>query len=79
MSSTLAPTIDSMPRKPSPQKKDRSVDRHKPGRMARIRQGFAELATEAADEMLIEFTEWVNAAVREKLQREGRWPPDKQK
>lgn len=67
-------TIDFMPRKPQPQKKDRTIDRHKPGRMARIRQGFAELATEAADEILIEFTEWVNMAVREKLEREGRWP-----
>lgn len=70
-------TITFMPRKTQPPKKDRAVDRHKPGRMARIRQVLAEAATEAADAIVVEFTEWVNAAVREKLEREGRWPPPK--
>jgi len=61
--------------KKQPQKQ---ADRHKPGKMARIRQLFAIPAEEAAQDIGTDFTEWVNQAVREKLEREGRFGVNRQ-
>lgn len=55
-------------------------DRHKPGsKMVRIRGPLAGPAEEQAIALAMDLTEWVNVAVREKLERDGLWPPTAQK
>jgi len=61
-----------MPKK----KKAKPVGRN-PYRWARIREQLYPIAEEAAGDAAKDFTEWVNEAVREKLEREHRWPPPK--
>ncbi len=68
----MATTMFTMPDKP---KKPRSADRHKPGKMVRIRKVLAAPVEAAAADAALDATEWVNIAIREKLEREGRWPP----
>jgi hypothetical protein len=47
----------------------------KPYKQARVRQKLADLAEQAADELAQDFTQFVNDAVRERLERLGKWPP----
>jgi hypothetical protein len=69
-----------MPRKkadpPTPAATDREQYR-KRFKPARIRWVLAELAVESAAEAAQDFTQWVNDAVRMRLQQEGKWPPKK--
>lgn len=62
-----------MPKKPKV-----STDRHKPFRWVRVRPVLADPAQKAADANAKKFTEYVNDALREKLERDGFWPPAKQ-
>lgn len=52
-----------------------SKDRHKPSRMCRIRGRLATQAKKLGDKLEHDFTQVVNDALREKLEREGLWPP----
>jgi hypothetical protein len=65
------PQTVSVPRK----KKTPAQDRHKPSRMARVRDSLAKKLDDLADRNATDFTEELNRAVRELLQREGLWPP----
>jgi len=56
-------------------KKNRTGDRHKPRRMTGIRAVFIAPVDAASKAIGTDFTEWVNQAVREKLERDGHWPP----
>lgn len=58
-------------------KKDRNVDRHKPRRMAGIKEVLARQVDHLCARNATDFTEEVNRAVREMLVREGLWPPAK--
>ncbi len=42
---------------------------------ARIRKALADAATERASELAQDFTQYVNDAVRMRLEAEGKWPP----
>lgn len=42
---------------------------------ARIRKSIAEVATARAEELAQDFTQYVNDAVRMRLEQEGKWPP----
>jgi hypothetical protein len=57
-------------KQPSP-----SGDRHKPNRLARVRKVLADQAEILAGRLVIDFTDVVNLAVRELLERHGLWPP----
>lgn len=74
-------TIERMAtKKPKPSDNPPAADRHKPGsKMARIRGPLASPAEAEAIAKAMDFTEWVNIAVREKLEREGLWPPNREK
>jgi hypothetical protein len=52
-----------------------SGDRHKPGRMVRIKQALAAQLERLAASNATNLTQEVNRAVRELLAREGYWPP----
>lgn len=58
-------------------KKDRKGDRHKPRRLAGVRDILARQLEILCDRNATDFTEEVNRAVRELLHREGLWPPSK--
>ncbi len=47
----------------------------KPYKQARIRISLANIAEERAAEMAQDFTQYVNDAVRMRLEAEGKWPP----
>jgi hypothetical protein len=47
----------------------------KPFKPARIRGVLAEAAEARAEELAQDFTQYVNDAVRMRLEQEGRWPP----
>ncbi|VTT97948.1 unnamed protein product [Gemmataceae bacterium] len=47
----------------------------KPFKPARIRKALAEVAEQRAEELAQDFTQYVNDAVRMRLEQEGRWPP----
>jgi hypothetical protein len=47
----------------------------KPFKPARIRKALAEIAEARAEELAQDFTQYVNDAVRMRLEQEGRWPP----
>lgn len=54
-----------------------SSDRHKEGsRIGRIRPRYARQLQALADRRGTDFTEELNRAVRELLEREKLWPPD---
>lgn len=42
---------------------------------ARIRKSLADAATDRAGELAQDFTQYVNDAVRMRLEAEGKWPP----
>jgi hypothetical protein len=51
-------------------------DRHKPGsKMARIKARLVQQAELLGERLEHDFTQIVNDAVREKLERAGLWPP----
>jgi hypothetical protein len=56
---------------------DNGKDRHKKNKMARIRIPLAKELEALAQERSTDFTEEANRAVRELLEREGRWPSKK--
>lgn len=59
-----------------PKKPKRDFERYrKSTRMARIRKRLAEQADLLGQRLDKKFTEVVNDALREKLEREGLWPP----
>jgi hypothetical protein len=47
----------------------------KPFKQARIRYPLAALADERATELVTDFNQYVNDAVRMRLEAEGKWPP----
>ncbi len=47
----------------------------KPSKPTRIKKRLAEASTPACELLALDFTEFVNEAVREKLERMGLWPP----
>lgn len=47
----------------------------RPFKPARIRQALAVVAEARAAELAQDFTQYVNDAVRLRLEAEGRWPP----
>ena len=50
-------------------------DRRKPFRMIRVREVIAAIGEERAAELAQDFTQYVNDAVRMRLEAEGKWPP----
>lgn len=53
----------------------RNQSRHKSKKMVRIRKAFADILDELGEETTDTPTQMVNEAVREWLERRGRWPP----
>lgn len=47
----------------------------KPFKPARVRIALAVIAEERAHELAQDFTQYVNDAIRMRLEAEGRWPP----
>ena len=62
-------------RKKQAGKTPRPSDRHKPRRQVGIRGPLAAQAELLADRLAQDLTQVVNDAVRERLEREGLWPP----
>lgn len=58
---------------------ERSKDRHKPHRMGRVRGRLSRQLELLCERNQTDFTEEVNRAVREMLEREGLWPPPGEK
>ena len=56
-------------------KKEQNQDRHKPAKMGRVRKPFADLLDSLAERHVTTFTEELNIAVREYLERHNLWPP----
>jgi hypothetical protein len=50
-------------------------DRHKPSRMVRLPRVLTDPLQDVADENVTDLTTEVKRAVREYLERMGRWPP----
>jgi hypothetical protein len=50
-------------------------EQRKPFKTARIRIALADVAERAADNLAQDFTQYVNDAVRMRLERDGLWPP----
>lgn len=55
--------------------KNRSQDRHKNAKMVRIRSEFVGPLEQLVSRYASDGTQLVNDALREKLEREGFWPP----
>lgn len=69
-----------MPRKKTkppnnPKAGDGSEQYRKPHKMVRIRLRLAEAAESAILDLEQDLTQFVNDALRERLERMGRWPP----
>jgi predicted HicB family RNase H-like nuclease len=65
-----------MPRKKKPTAAaPPSESYRKPHKMVRIRLRLAELGEQAARDLEQDLTQYVNDALRERLAREGHWPP----
>jgi hypothetical protein len=60
---------------PRPKKNKDAADRHKPRKMVGIREQFIAPGDILAHRLGMGFSEMVNQAVREKLERDGLWPP----
>lgn len=58
-------------------KKTTKGDRHKPGRMIRLKEALAAQLEVVAERNATNLTQEVHRAVRELLTREGLWPPSK--
>ncbi len=54
--------------------KRKKTDRHKPSRMVRLPDALAEPLRDVAEERVTDLTTEVKQAVREYLERLGRWP-----
>lgn len=62
-------------RKPTDDQKGKPAnDRHKTRKMVAIREPFIDLVQQLADSKVVDFSDEVNRAVLEMLQREGLWP-----
>ena len=66
---------------PMPKKKGRAASDpevyRKPYKAARIRITLAAVADARAEELAQDFTQYVNDALRMRLEAEGKWPPPK--
>jgi hypothetical protein len=60
-------------------KKPATGDRHKPARMVRIRASMTAAGDALAERLATDFTELVNIALREFLERHDVWPPPREK
>jgi len=60
-------------------KHQRDEDYRKAARMVRVREPLAEAADDAAESLAQTTTQFVNDAIREKLERMGRWPVGERK
>jgi hypothetical protein len=69
-------TLD-MPRKKTTPADDTPTSDHyrKPFKPARIRASLADIATDRAAVLAQDFTQYVNDALRMRLEAEGLWPP----
>jgi hypothetical protein len=56
-------------------KKKPTADRHKKSKMVRIKPRLATQGELLAERLESDFTKLCNDALREKLEREGMWPP----
>lgn len=63
-----------MARKKNPKSPSQSKDRHKPSRLARVKEKLALQLEKLAERRVTNFSDEVNRAVRELLEREGLWP-----
>ena len=70
----LASAINVMGRKKNPTGKPDEAYR-KQFKPVRIKMALAGPATAAANDLAQDFTQYVNDALRMRLQAEGRWPP----
>lgn len=50
-------------------------EKRKPFKPARIKMALAELAETRAEQLAQDFTQYVNDALRMRLEQEGMWPP----
>jgi hypothetical protein len=69
-----------MPSKKKPKAGGKPTDAEsyrKPFKPARIRRVLADAAEARAEELAQDFTQYVNDAVRMRLEAEGKWPPKK--
>ncbi len=66
-----------MPKK-KPAGESRQPNR-KPYKQARIRMPIAEVAESQAESLIQDFNQYVNDAVRMRLEAEGAWPPPPRK
>lgn len=56
-------------------KQTKKADRHKPGRMVRLKELLAQRLDVLVDRNATNITQEVQRAVREYLERQGLWPP----
>ena len=70
-----AQTVAMPPKKKPAAKSDESY--RKTFKPARIRLALADAAKLRAEELAQDFTQYVNDAVRMRLEAEGKWPPKK--
>jgi len=67
------------PENPAPPPADGSEQYRKPYKAVRIRIRLAMVAEDVATELAQDLTQFVNDALRERLERLSRWPPPGQK
>ena len=63
-----------MPRKRTGRAHERDEDYRLPAKTVRIRMELAGIAAETAKMLAQDLTQFVNDAVRERLERMGKWP-----
>lgn len=64
------------PKTPKPDAKPKDLEVYRKAfKNARIPLKLAEVATERAEELMQDFTQYVKDAVRMRLEAEGKWPP----
>ncbi len=67
-----------MGRKKTGRAHERDEDYRKPAKMVRIRMPLVTIAEAAATALAQDLTQFVNDAVRERLERMGKWPVPEQ-